>query len=231
MASFLLIAMGILSSLSTTYKNMTFLPKILAAAAFALVSLSASAAPIHALNDQAPVGFGTNTLFSNAVRGWEFTAGASNLYVSQLGLAPASGGSYTLSLWAVTGQSLLAQTVLNSTSSGEWNWANLSSSVALTQGASYLVTGHGNDAGQSYYFANNLASSWYPTGDINYTTAKYCNGCSANTYPLNALAGYQYGLVDIGYTAGTTSVPEPGSLAMLGLGLLAIGAIRRKKSA
>jgi hypothetical protein len=210
---------------------MTFLPKILTAAAFALVSLSASAAPIHALNDQAPVGFGTNAIFSGAVRGWEFTAGAANLHVSQLGLAPASGGSYTLSLWAVAGESLLAQTVLNSANAGGWNWVDLSSSVALTQGASYLVTGYGNDSGQSYYFGNGLASSWYPTGDINYTTMKYCNGCSASTYPLNSLAGYQYGLVDIGYTVGTTSVPEPGSLAMLGLGLLAIGAIRRKKSA
>lgn len=210
---------------------MTFLPRVMAAAAFAVVSLSASASPIHALNDQASTGFNTNTLFSGAVRGWEFTAGAADLYVSQLGLAPASGGSYTLSLWAVTGQSLLAQTVVNSANAGGWNWANLSSSVALTQGASYLVTGYGNDAGQSYYFGNGLAPSWYPSGAINYTAAKFCNGCSASTYPLNSLAGYHYGLVDIGYTVGNTAVPEPGSLAMLGLGLLAIGAIRRKKSA
>ncbi len=208
---------------------MTFLPKILAAAAFAFVSLSASASPIHALNDQAPVGFSTSAFFSGAARGWEFTAGAADLHVSQLGLAPASGGSYTLSLWSVAGQSLLAQTVLKT--AGGWNWVNLSSSVALTQGASYLVTGFGNDTSQSYYFNNGLASSWYPTGAINYTSMKYCNSCNAGFYPTQTLAGYQYGLVDIGYTVGTTSdVPEPGSLAMLGLGLLAIGAIRRKTS-
>ncbi len=210
---------------------MTFFPKIIAAAAFSVVTLSASATPIHALDDQAPVGFAINPAFSGGARGWEFTAGAADLYVSQLGLAPASGGAYTVSLWDVASQSVLAQTTLNNANAGGWNWANLSSSVALTQGASYLVMGIGNDSNQSYYFKNELAPSWYPSGAIHYTQTKYCNSCTANTYPLASLSGYQYGLVDIGYTVGSSDVPEPASIALLGLGLLAIGGARRKLAA
>lgn len=199
---------------------------------FTAASIAASAAPVHSLGDQAPTGFNTNGIFSGAARGWEFTAGVANINVSQLGIAPASGGSYTLSLWDVATQSVLAQTTMATTVGGAWNWANLASSVELTAGQNYLVLGTGNDSGQSYYFGNGLASSWYPDGTIDYVTTRYCNGCGANTFPLNKLDGYHYGLVDIGYTVGTdaSTVPEPSTFAILAIGLLALGASFRKKS-
>lgn len=207
---------------------MTTMSKFLAAAVLAFASLSANATT-HSLDDQLPVGFSTNTLFSGNARGWEFTAGVADISVSELGVAPASGGSYTLSLWDVATQSVLAQTTLSSVSGGQWNWASLSAPVTLTAGASYLVMGIGNDSNQTYYFGSDLPQSWYPSGDINYTRMKYCNSCSANTFPLASLNNYQYGLVDIGYTV--SSVPEPSSFAMLGLGVLALGLVSRRKSA
>jgi hypothetical protein len=191
-------------------------------------AIAANATPIHSLGDQAPVGFSTNNIFSGNARGWEFNAGVSNINISQLGIAPASGGSYTLSLWDVLSQTVLAQTTISNVVGSAWNWANLSSSVALTAGRDYLVMGIGNDSNQSYYYGSGLASSWYPTGDINYVSMKYCNGCTSNTFPTSTLNGYQYGLVDIGYTVGAV-VPEPSTLAILGLGLFGLAAARRRK--
>lgn len=209
---------------------MKLIPKMLAATLFAFLSLSASAAPIHALNDQSPVGFSTGAItFSGNARGWQFTAGADNVRVSQLGIAAATGGAYALSLWDVASQSVLARATLSSTNASSWNWANLSSSVMLTEGASYLIMGIGTGTDQEYYFSNNLPASWYPTGAINYEFTKYCNACSADTFPASRLDGYQYGVVDIGYTLDAVDVPEPSSIAMIGLGLLAAGAFRRKK--
>ena len=197
---------------------------------FALLSLSASAAPIHSLNDQSPAGFATGGItFSGNARGWEFTVGVDNLRVSQLGIAAATGGSYTLSLWDVASQSVLTQTTLLDSSAGSWNWVDLYSSVALTKGASYLIMGIGNGVNQDYFYSGGLPASWYPSGAINYQHTTYCNGCGANDFPTNTLNGYQYGVVDIGYTIDAVDVPEPSSIAMFGLGLLAAGAIRRKK--
>jgi len=209
---------------------MNLIPKLFAATLFALASLSASAAPIHSLNDQAPTGFMTGGItFSGNARGWEFTAGVDNVRVSQLGIAAATGGSYTLTLWDVASESVLAQTTLSNATAGSWNWVDLASSVALTEGASYLIMGIGTGANQDYFFSGGLPASWFPSGAINYQNTTYCNGCGANDFPINTLNGYQYGLVDIGYTIGAVDVPEPSSIAMFGLGLLAAGAIRRKK--
>ncbi|WP_332876400.1 PEP-CTERM sorting domain-containing protein [Massilia sp. S19_KUP03_FR1] len=205
--------------------------QIAACLTLALLSFASYADPIHTLDDQAPVGFNTNNNFYQNARGWEFTAGTNNLYVSQLGIAAFTSGSFTLSLWDVATASVLAQTTIKGATGGQWNWASLGSSVALTSGAHYLVMGIGNDADAAYYFGYDLASSWYPAGDINYLTTKFCNNCTANTFPTNSLDRFQYGLVDIGYTVGRDSeVPEPAPLALLAIGLLASSAVSRKKS-
>jgi hypothetical protein len=212
------------------YGTIKIMSKFLAAVTLAFASLVANAAPIHSLGDQTPTGFATNNIFSGNARGWEFTAGANDILISELGIAPASGGSYTMSLWDVATQSVLGQTTLSNVSAGQWNWANLTAPVALSAGASYLVVGIGNDSNQSYYYSNNLPQSWYPSGDINYTKMVFCNACTANSYPTNSLSNFQYGLVDVGYTEGS-NVPEPSSILLFGLGALALGSIRHRKSA
>lgn len=205
--------------------------KLLLAVTLAFASLVVNAAPIHSLGDQNPTGLNQNDQFSGNARGWEFTVGATDILISELGIAPASGGSYTMSLWDAASQSVLAQTTLSNVSAGQWNWANLTAPVALSAGASYLVMGIGNDSGQSYYYKNNLPQSWYPSGDINYTKMVFCNNCTANTFPTSYLMNFQYGVVDVGYAEGTSNVPEPSPILLFGLGALALGAARRRKSA
>lgn len=196
--------------------------------------ISASATTIHSLGDQDPTAFGfhTNNIFFGNARGWRFTAGAADIEVTQLGIAPVTDGSYTLTLWDFATHTELAQTTLGSVFGADWNWANLESPVQLQAGHDYLVMGISNTPGAAYYFSNALPSSWYPTGAIQYDDMRYCNNCTADTFPTSALNHYQYGLVDIGYEVGgaASNVPEPSSIAMLGLGLAALTLIRRKKS-
>lgn len=205
----------------------------LAFCTFIAISQSSIADTIHSLGDQSPSGFSQNNYFYNNARGWAFTAGVSDINVTQLGIDPVTSGSYTISLWDFASQTVLAQTTISNVVGGTWNWANLASNVSLVSGNEYLVMGIGNTPEATYYYGNNLPASWYPTGDITYDQMMFCNTCTANTFPTDSFPGFQYGVVDIGYTVGNVAaVPEPETYGMMmaGLGLLGF-MVRRKKSA
>jgi hypothetical protein len=188
-----------------------------------------SAQSIHPLGDQLPTGFNTNP-YDGRQRGWSFTVGADNLQVDELGINIPTAGTYSIGLWDVATQTLLARTTQTITQVGTWNWFALTSPVPLTNNSSYVVTGVGEGAGTQYYYLSNPGSNWFPSGDIAFGSIVYCNFCTSMTFPDSVLSGWQYGLVDIGYSvASTAPVPEPSGVVMslAGLGILAL-ALRRR---
>jgi hypothetical protein len=61
---------------------------------------------------------------------------------------------------------------------------------------------------------------WGITNDISFTSFQIDSGIISG-----------YGIDDVSYGGGSTSVPEPAPLALLGLGLAGLGLYRRKKTA
>lgn len=202
---------------------------LLLAAAGAAAMCSAQAAPVHALGDQAPVGFNVGGV-ANAARGWTFSLGVPAITVTELGLITPHGDTNTTrvaTLWDFTTSTVLAQTSVAAGSG--WVWTTIAP-VTLTAGHDYLVSYFSEVA--DYYFAA-PGSNWRPSGDVVYQDMRYCNFCTANSVATNVLNGFQYGLIDIGYTVGAqNSVPESGAFGLVTLaGLLALTAARRSKTA
>jgi hypothetical protein len=201
--------------------------KVLSVAIVAASTAPAQADVIYALNETTPSVNVNSSPGANWSRGWQFNVNISDVWVVELGLnTPSPGTGFTLSLWDLSDNSIIAQTDASDTGTG-WDWYDITP-VALSNGGSYIVSLHSvNNA--PYYFGNNQ-SSLKPSGDIDYVTMKYCNGCTANTFPTSTLNGYNYGIPDFGYVIGEPtgdSVPAPGALLLLGLGLVGLGLRRR----
>jgi hypothetical protein len=181
---------------------------------------------IYPLGEQEPSGFSTNTV-SNAVRGWRFQVNSDGVVVDQLGAHTPASDTYpvTVTLFDVLTQDVLAQG--QTTPCTGWCWVDLGTPVPLTQGAQYIITMFtGSAPGNQYYYQGSLPSSWYPTGTIEYLDMRYANSATSTTFPTNVLTGFQYGVPDIGYELGGATVPEPGTLGILGLGILMLVGFR-----
>jgi hypothetical protein len=181
---------------------------------------------INPLAEMDPSGF-TSGGVADYVRGWRFQANA-DVFVTELGaVTPHSvGDPFTVVLWDFATQTQLATANFFGLGAPTWQWQDLASPVALTNGSQYIVSIF-SAAGNYYFQSFSPGSPWLPTGTIEYLDMRYANSANVGTFPTNVLTNYQYGVPDIGYTTELEAgVPEPASLGLVGFGLLAICAVQ-----
>ncbi len=192
-----------------------------------LFAVLVARADTYALGQASTAGFANGLGTGQTPRGWDFVI-SQPILVTQLGVnAGVSGIPITLSLWDVTTQTLLAQTTAGA-QAFTWEFTGLNTPLLLTPGDTFAVIGWADTAGAPWYIYNNdPAAIFNPVGIVTYLNGRFDNGIGANVFPIDTLgAPAQYGVVDIAYN----TVPEPGTLALIGTGLGFIGAIRRKLS-
>jgi len=148
-------------------------------------------------------GFGT-TVGNNHARRWDFTLNTPTLEVTTLGANTRSTTQYTVSLWNADTQTRLGSVTVSGVT-GQWVWADLASSITLTQGTKYAVVGFSTTPGYGVYI-HNIAEN--PL--ITMTQQAWCQSCSANTWPTNTFStSSQYGLFDFKTCGSTPPTPAP----------------------
>lgn len=155
-----------------------------------------------------------------------------NISVSALGFWDSSQNGFAagheVGLWDGSGV-LLGQASLaagtGDTLIGDFRYADLSSAVSLTAGASYYLAGTTLNDDWVYQASsivmdtgiNYLGSYWAPSGVF--------------AFPGNSAPEREYMTVNAITSTGAVPVPESATLALFGIGLAGLGFARRRKSA
>jgi hypothetical protein len=194
------------------------------AAVLMLAVATVSLADTRPLNDMSPIdaGFGVGGV-ANSSRGWRFQVN-DNIVVTEFGASTPhpEGDAFSLMLWNFATQTKLAQLDFISDGSDDWQWASLSSPLALSAGGQYIMSIYTVNA---HYYFQSIGGPWQPTGTIQYLDMRFANSASDNTFPTNTLTGYQYGVPDFGYHLAT---PEPSTYGLMTLGAAGLMLARRR---
>ena len=82
-------------------------------------------------------------------------------------------------------------------------------------------------SGSDNYIQGN--GTWTFSSEVSFDGYGYCSGASLQQ--CDSFTEGDYGMANMQYDIGRVSVPEPGALALLGLGLLGVSLSRRTRTA
>lgn len=209
-------------------------------AAAALLAIMMGSTP--AMADTAIVSFTPGTLFSSATDnqtvGWSFSVAAgSGVTVNALGWwdhnQDGLGGAHEVGIWNTAGSLLGSATVAAGTVApltGSFRYADVTP-FALTGGETYIIGGFDSQADSDSYITGvggltmgsqisflQAARSGTDTGFVVPTT--FANNSGGRFGP-----NFQFTATPV------TPVPEPGTYAMMALGLMAVGVAARRRAA
>jgi hypothetical protein len=198
---------------------------------------------------------GNNIMYPDAVAE-TFSVNSADWAVNSLAVydsSYATGGSITTNLYVslvddTTGQIIATLDFDGATDASKSQYVSLAlpKAIGLTKGDTYSIEAWGFDQSnmaQAYYFNGNGNSSVAFDSMNGALTNLSSENCNAGMGQFNGLTGaliaggtcnpmYTRYLNEFGGgSLGMDDVPEPGTLALLGTGLVGLGALRRRRKA
>jgi hypothetical protein len=185
----------------------------------------------------------------DSTRGYRFTVAAGNTFsVTALGVLNYATSellqAHDVGLWDRTGTTLLASVTVPAGPSGDvvvdsafgtladWRFINLGNALTLTAGDYLIGAYYANlqdtvpSSQDSYLYTTNAANIQSLSG-ITVTGGAFI-GATGLAAPTGPSSNYYFGP---SFLAERQQVPEPASLALVGLALAGVAATRRRKSA